>query len=760
MIISVTVADKKARAEKHEPLVCGNSDYIVKFKFDAEWTGYDVKTARFIFSDHSYIDVVFRGDECAVPVLKNTHEVLVGVYAGDLKTTTPAYLRAYRSILCGEGAPVDPDPDVYHQIMELLNKGGTGSSVTPEQIQQAVDNYLTEHPVQTEETDPTVPDWAKQPKKPSYTAKEVDAISADAEIVDATARQSIGENAKEIATLSEEKVDKTQGTDNALKLLFVADDGNVSALTAESGVEVQTHGDETDESIIVNLWKPDNYEMGVYNNGGNKTTSETALRSKEWIEVTPNAEYSAYFIAQPGLGTTLFFYDENGVFLSKQFTGTLLHFNTAGIKYVSFHVARWYEKYHDRAPEMMLWRTTSTEIPTEYVEYGRYDKPRLVAPGVEKNAADILTARRSAFDDQFLNIAYSSIHRGIINTAEHFLMAAKLGYNALKCDVQPTSDGELALCHDSGFTFDTNGRIVSTYDESNSTQIITLTATEVAALEYAGSQDAQDYYSHPCFLDDFVCICKEKGKIAFITIRDDYIPDVVAPKLLEIVKKYNMVSRTIVNSFNIESLRAVRNLNSEICLHQVGTRNQVLTKARVDQVNALGNAMLGIYMHPAGTDSTVLAESAEAIQYAQKKGLRVLGAISGTYTEYNECVASGLAGTQIDYAILPYSRELLTFSVAVSDGVATFSNTNNAERYAGEAVMGADEITVKNIKLMGSTRNFPDGIPPIVMKRLPHRMEIVSTSGQTCNVTYSNHAWHITAANITADDTYKVYIEI
>ena len=570
---------------------------------------------------------------------------------------------------------------------------------------------------------------------------------------DTKARENIGR-------LSEEKVGKAQGTDNALKLLFVADDGNVSAITAESGVEVQTRGDETDESIIVNLWKPDNYEPGTYSNGGNKVASETALRSKERIEVIPGEEYSAYFIAQPGLGTTLFFYDEKGAFISKKFTGTLHHFVAAGIKYINFHVANWFAKYPDRAPEMMLWRTTNTNIPPEYVPYGRYDNPRLVAPGVAKNATDILAVRRSAFDGQFLNIAYSTIHRGVINTAEHFILAAKLGFNALKCDVQPTSDGELVLCHDSGFTFDTNGRIVSTYDEDNSTQIVTLTAAEVAALEYAGAQDAQDYYSHPCFLEDFVRICKERGKVAFITIRDDYIPDVVAPKLLEIVTKYNMVSRTIVNSFNIKSLMAVRNLNSEICLHQVGTRNQVLTKARVDQVDALGNAMLGIYMHPAGVDSTVLAESAEAIRYARKKGVRVLGAISGTYAEYNECIVNGLAGTQIDYAILPYNRETLTFSVAVSGGTATFSNTNNAKRYAGEAVMGTGEITVKNIKLMGSTRNFPDGIPPIVMKRMPHRMEIVSNSGQTCNVTYSNHAWHITAANITADDTYKVYIEV
>ena len=134
MIINVIVTDKIARAEKHEPLVCGNSDYLIEFSFDAEWDEYQTKTARFIFDDRSYADVVFTGTQCRVPVLKNTHDVIVGVFAGNLRTTTPAYLRAQRSILCGGGVPADPDPDVYAQIMELLhNTTGSGDKLDKDQ---------------------------------------------------------------------------------------------------------------------------------------------------------------------------------------------------------------------------------------------------------------------------------------------------------------------------------------------------------------------------------------------------------------------------------------------------------------------------------------------------------------------------------------------------------------------------------------------------------------------------------------------------
>lgn len=147
MIVNVSITNKIARAEKHEPLVCGNSDYFIEFTFDDEWNAHHTKTARFIFGDQSYEDVVFNGSQCAVPVLQNTNEVKVGVYAGDLKTTTPAYLRAKRSILCGSGLPKDPTPDVYAQILALLNELEQ-NGVNDEQIAQAIADYLTENPIE------------------------------------------------------------------------------------------------------------------------------------------------------------------------------------------------------------------------------------------------------------------------------------------------------------------------------------------------------------------------------------------------------------------------------------------------------------------------------------------------------------------------------------------------------------------------------------------------------------------------------------
>lgn len=149
MIINVTIADKKAKALPHKPLVCGNSGYSINFTFDAEWGEYRTKTARFIYDDKTYTDVLFEGTSCPVPILRNTLEVIVGVYAGNLRTTTPAYLKAQRSILCGYDKPAEPDPDVYAQIMERLN-------MINDDIGGAVKDYLDENPIEGYETDETL----------------------------------------------------------------------------------------------------------------------------------------------------------------------------------------------------------------------------------------------------------------------------------------------------------------------------------------------------------------------------------------------------------------------------------------------------------------------------------------------------------------------------------------------------------------------------------------------------------------------------
>jgi len=118
--INVVIRDKIAAASDQVIYVCGNSDFIINFDFDEEWNEFTAKTARFIHNG-GFTDVVFEGNQCAVPIISNTHNIKIGVYAGDLRTTTPAYISAKKSILCGGGFPASPVDDVYNQIMDMIN---------------------------------------------------------------------------------------------------------------------------------------------------------------------------------------------------------------------------------------------------------------------------------------------------------------------------------------------------------------------------------------------------------------------------------------------------------------------------------------------------------------------------------------------------------------------------------------------------------------------------------------------------------------
>lgn len=159
--------------------------------------------------------VVFRGpvtkdvvtDENIVTIPKEVAEkprslLIVGVYGVDAEgnlaiPTVWADLGLVRESANPSGDPTtDPSLPVWAQIQgmignleelettardnlvaainEALTKGG--GTVDEEVIRRIVAEYLAANPPTVTETDPTVPAWAKQPKKPAYTAAEVGAL--------------------------------------------------------------------------------------------------------------------------------------------------------------------------------------------------------------------------------------------------------------------------------------------------------------------------------------------------------------------------------------------------------------------------------------------------------------------------------------------------------------------------------------------------------------------------------------------------------
>lgn len=120
--INIAIRNKIARNLDETEYICGNSGFLIDFDFDAEWDEYEGKTARFVWNG-GYQDIVFIGKWCEMPVISNTNTILCGVFAGDLCTTTPAVIRAKKSILCGNPAPAEAQPDVFEQMLTLFNNG-------------------------------------------------------------------------------------------------------------------------------------------------------------------------------------------------------------------------------------------------------------------------------------------------------------------------------------------------------------------------------------------------------------------------------------------------------------------------------------------------------------------------------------------------------------------------------------------------------------------------------------------------------------
>lgn len=202
-------------------IIKGNKNlYYAVFHVDELWDGIELK-ACFTVDEEPYImplERIGKTLECEIPYPANSGIVFgVGIFGGDLISTDIVYTSTTPGIPIDGANPPEPIPDWFNkmediarQAMETANsvkeqadsgafKGDpfTYDDFTHEQLaelkgepgytpQKGID-YFTESEVaeivnkaaeaagRTEETDPTVPAWAKAANKPTYTASEVGA---------------------------------------------------------------------------------------------------------------------------------------------------------------------------------------------------------------------------------------------------------------------------------------------------------------------------------------------------------------------------------------------------------------------------------------------------------------------------------------------------------------------------------------------------------------------------------------------------------
>lgn len=146
--IQISVRDKIATQTDGTVIINGNSDYNIEFDFDAEWADLNNKIGIFAYNDAAahkwaYQTVMFSGNTCTVPILRDIHCVYVGVTAGNVRVTTPAKVQCRLSISDYADTEEPPSADIWGQILAKLDElqteideikaGGVGG--TPDWVQ-------------------------------------------------------------------------------------------------------------------------------------------------------------------------------------------------------------------------------------------------------------------------------------------------------------------------------------------------------------------------------------------------------------------------------------------------------------------------------------------------------------------------------------------------------------------------------------------------------------------------------------------------
>ncbi|MFR4006224.1 MAG: hypothetical protein ACLT1M_01440 [Christensenellales bacterium] len=173
--IDIIIRNKTASAVNPPCIVCGNSDYNVKFNFDEEWQAHNNKIGVFAYNrcgEWQSEKVLFEGDTCPVPALHGVRSVWIGVTAGDVRTSTPA------DVPCRMGATVfsdtteKPSEDIWGQILDKLNTVGTVQRIN------TVISYDVDRGEHVSSVDfATLLAAAKQPDKYTVTATRQESLA-------------------------------------------------------------------------------------------------------------------------------------------------------------------------------------------------------------------------------------------------------------------------------------------------------------------------------------------------------------------------------------------------------------------------------------------------------------------------------------------------------------------------------------------------------------------------------------------------------
>ena len=254
-IAEIKVAKTTCEATQLVPIPKGIVGATVSIEYmDSAW---DDLQKTVVFRSAVTKDVLSSGNEVVIPaevVSRAGMNLYIGVYgvntennvviptiwtdlgaicdaanpSGD--TTTDPSLSVWAQIQAMIGNLEDLDTEAKNNLVASVNEAlAKGVAVDEAEIQRIVDEYLAANPPQVTETDPTVPPWAKQPTKPTYTAAEVGALPVTYTPPNQTAQQVGADPAGTAASaVAQHNVDTAAHNDLRVALKDLADRVNAA----------------------------------------------------------------------------------------------------------------------------------------------------------------------------------------------------------------------------------------------------------------------------------------------------------------------------------------------------------------------------------------------------------------------------------------------------------------------------------------------------------------------------------------------------
>lgn len=177
-----------------------------------------------------------------------------------------------------------------------IDCGKVSGDVSDAQIAEAVEKYLSENPIEVNEMDPTVPEWAKKQEKPKYTAEEVGA-QPKGDYALKSDIPAIPEIPNDVVKYSKQELGEEQQA-QARENIGAASQQRVDELSEEMTEYQHGEGLAWVDLVPKNINLLDGVEWTGPNRFRNRNGIITTLTTEQWytttdfVPVTPGATYT------------------------------------------------------------------------------------------------------------------------------------------------------------------------------------------------------------------------------------------------------------------------------------------------------------------------------------------------------------------------------------------------------------------------------------------------------------------------------------